>query len=250
MSADDLSIEETYELDLLQGSLSKWRSSLGLRKVYGAIYERMRQFAEEGSWLEVGSGIGVASEFLPRVVKSDIAETGHVDRVVDAYAIPQENWDAIFGLDVFHHLRQPRRFLDSAAEALKPGGRLILAEPAATPLGCIFYGLCHHEPMRKELVQPPYEFPLEADGSFANMAMATVLLAGEVDEVEAVIGPRWRRVECVHSDLLAYPFSGGFSRPQMLPTFLIAGLIAVEKKLPQWLMKRLGLRVTIVLERV
>lgn len=250
MSVDDQSVEATYALDLLRGSLSKWRSSPGLRKVYGAIYGRMRQFAKEGSWLEVGSGIGAASEFLPGVVKSDIAETGHADRVVDAYSIPQDNWDTIFGLDVFHHLRQPRRFLDSAAAALKPGGRLILAEPAATPLGCVFYGLCHHEPMRKELVKPPYEFPLEADGSFANMAMATVLLSGEVEEVEAIIGPNWRRVECMHSDLLAYPFSGGFSRPQMLPTSIIAALIAVEKKLPQWLMKRIGLRVTVVLERV
>ncbi len=242
--------EATYQLSLLQGSLAKWQQSPGLRAVYAAIYERMRQHATGRQWLEIGSGIGVAHEFLPGVVTSDVTDTGHVDRVVDAYAIPSEGWDTIFALDVFHHLRLPQRFLASAAAALEPGGRLILAEPAATAFGRLFYGMFHHEPMRKACIQPPYEFPLEADGSFANMAMASVLLAPEEGPVEAICGSAWRRTACVYSDLIAYPFTGGFSRPQLLPTSCIRGMLAGEQRLPQAWMKRLGLRVTIVLERV
>jgi SAM-dependent methyltransferase len=242
--------EETYQLSLLQGSQAKWEHSPGLRAIYASIYQRMRTYATGTHWLELGSGIGVAREFLPGVVTSDLANTGYVDREVDAYAIPCEGWTSIFALDVFHHLRQPQRLLDAAAAALEPGGRLILVEPAATPFGQLFYRICHHEPMRSDWVQPPYEFPLEADGSFANMAMASTMLAGKQGPLEAVCGSSWKRVALSYHDCLAYPLTGGFSRPQLLPTACLKGLLALEQRLPQWLMRRLALRVTVVLERV
>lgn len=250
MNIDDHIVDETYPLELLEGSRNKWADSPGLRTVYAALYARMRAYAVGAHWLELGSGIGVAREFLPGVVTSDIADTGYVDREVNAYAIPSEGWTTIFALDVFHHLRQPQRLLDAAAAALEPGGRLILAEPAATPFGRLFYGMCHHEPMRPQLVQAPYEFPIEADGSFANMAMASVLLAGPDGPVESLCGSAWKRVAVVYSDWMAYPLTGGFSRPQLLPTLCLKGLLDLEQRLPQWLMRRLGLRVTVVLERV
>lgn len=249
MSVEKQEGEATYPLDLLAGSRSKWSQSTGLRTVYASIYRRMGQAAVGTRWLELGSGIGVAREFLPGVVTSDVVQTEYVDCAVDAYAIPCEAWTTIFALDVFHHLRQPQAFLAAAAAALDPGGRLILAEPAATPFGRLFYRLCHHEPMRPKLVQPPYDFPLEADGSFANMAMASVLLAGKPGPVEAVCGPEWKRIAVDYHDWLAYPLTGGFSQPQLLPTFCLKALLALEQCWPQWLMRWLGLRVTVVLER-
>lgn len=250
MSAENIVKEETYELSLLQASLNKWRRSRGLRLAYASIYKRMREFSKGDQWLELGSGIGTAREFLAGVQTSDIADTGYVERVIDAYAIPAEGWTTIFALDVFHHLRQPERFLNAAAAALEPGGRLILTEPAASPFGLLFYRLFHHEPIRPGLVKPPYEFPLDEDGGFANMAMASVLLARPEGPVEEVCGAAWRRVACVHSDWLAYPLTGGFSRPQLLPTVLLKGFLGLEARLPQFLLRWLGLRVTVVLERI
>jgi SAM-dependent methyltransferase len=240
----------TYDLSLLDRSAAKWRASPALRTVYGDIFGAMRRALVPGSVLEIGSGIGVSREYFPGLVASDVAVTPYVDRAVSAYAIPPEGWGNIIAMDVLHHLQEPLRFLESAAAGLAPGGRLVLAEPAGTPGGRLFYRLFHREPCRPAEVQPPYRFAADATGEFANMGMAQALFGHARPEVDACLRAcGLRRVSVHYRDGLAYMATGGFSRPALLPAPVLRGLLAVERILPQALLRFLALRMIIVLEK-
>ena len=240
----------TYDLSLLDRSLAKWKSSPALRAVYADIFAEMRRQLAPGRILEVGGGIGMARDYFPGLVTSDIVTTPFVDRAVSAYAIPCESWGNIIATDTLHHLQEPLRFLASAACALVPGGRIILAEPAGTAWGRIFYSWFHHEPCRPEVVQPPFRFAVAADGSFANMGIAHVLFGRERNGVSADLEKHGLRIVRVHyRDLLAYPATGGFSHSAFLPAALLRGLMAIEGVMPQLLLRFLALRIIIVMEK-
>ena len=51
-------------------------------------------------------------------------------------------------VDVLHHIEFPGMFFREASRALRPGGRLIMVEPAITWGSTLFFRLLHHEPVR------------------------------------------------------------------------------------------------------
>ena len=52
-----------------------------------------------------------------------------------------------------------------------------------------------------------------------------------------------------YRDVLAYPATGGFSRRSLLPAGLVRALLAAEGALPQPVLRRLGLRMLVVIEK-
>jgi len=246
--------EITYDLSLLEQSLRAWEASPALRAVYADIYQAIGVSCSEGPTLEIGSGIGVSREFIPKVVTSDVVQTPYVDLEMSAYDIkPPETgcWANIFAIDVLHHLMTPLQFLQSAASALAPGGRLILVEPAATMGGCLFYRLFHPEPVEPRKIVPPFAFqPNGPAGEFANMGMGVALFKTHQVEMRRLLAEMGLICEFVeYRDLLAYPATGGYSKPQLLPTGGIRCLLSIEKRLPQALLRHLGLRMRIVLRQ-
>ncbi len=241
---------QTYDLSLLNRSLEKWRNSAALRAVYASIFGEMRAHLVGGSILEIGSGIGMAHAYFPELVTSDIVATEFVDRAISAYAIPAERWNNIIAIDMLHHLQEPLRFLESAAKALVPGGRIVLAEPAGTWWGCHFYRWFHHEPCRSNEVQPPFSFKTDPDGGFANMGIGFALFNREREAMVATLKQyQLDLISVRYRDLLAYPATGGFSRSALLPASILRALLAVEQILPQFVMRHLGLRMIVVLEK-
>lgn len=241
---------QTYDLTLLDRSSAKWNSSSSLRAVYADIFDEMRRGLVPGSVLEIGSGIGMARDYFPGLVTSDVVATRFVDRAVSAYAVPCEGWNNIIAIDMLHHLETPLDFLKSAAAALAPGGRLVLAEPAGTWGGRIFYKLFHHEPCEPAEVHPPFQFAASADGAFANMGIAHALFGRERAAVMTDLekhGLTLARIS--YRDLMAYPATGGFSHSALLPPTALRGMLVIERCLPQWVLRFLALRMIIVLQK-
>ena len=242
--------EQTYDLSHLERSHAKWRDSAALRAVYQDIFAAMRAACVPGPTLELGSGIGVSREFYPDWVASDVVATPYVDRAVSAYEIPAKQWGNIVAFDVFHHLCEPLRFLASAAAALRPGGRIVLAEPAGTWGGRNFYRLVHPEPCVPDAVVAPFVFSPEADGLFANMGMAHAMFGRQRPELEPRLRELGLRVVSVqYRDVVAYPATGGFSKPALLPASLLKGLLRLESLVPQLVLRRIALRMIVTLER-
>lgn len=226
--------------------------SSGLRLVYRSIFAELMKYAGNGTVLDIGAGVGFLKIDHPNVTTSDVVKTPFVDCAVSAYDIEASGclWDAIVAMDVLHHLREPLRFLASASRSLKPGGRIVLIEPAATAFGRWFYRRFHHEPCLPGQLAAPYRFEADdADGNFANMGMGWALFQRDRDAMEKQLEGMGLTVRSVfYRDLFAYPATGGLSHRQFLPTWVLKGFLGVERVLPQWVLRRTGLRMLIVLE--
>jgi len=120
------------------------RSSPFLNRLYRANYRRFRDAlrgAPAGPVLEVGSGAGFLGEVVPGVITTDVVPAPGVARVMSAGKIemPDASLAGIVMLNVFHHLSDPGAFLREAHRVLLPGGRLVMIEPAHTPLWSRLY---------------------------------------------------------------------------------------------------------------
>ncbi len=200
--------------------------------------------------LEMGSGIGAIKAVLPKCQTSDIFPNPWLDRVESAYAINCGD-GALSGLvlfDVWHHLEYPTVALREFSRALRPGGRVVLFEPAMGALGRLVYGAFHHEPLglRKEIDwtvpedKPPLRY-YAAQGNawrmFFHRAMpshtATPLTLRDVRTYSA----------------LSYVASGGFSKPQLYPRALLPFMRGIEHLLDS-APRLFATRLLVVLERV
>lgn len=246
--------DETYDLRLLERSHAKWKRSPALRAYYESVYRQMAAFAAPGPALEVGSGCGFICDFIPEVVTTDVCATRFVPRAASAYALEAVAggpWSTIYLLDVLHHLREPMRFFDSAARALRSGGRIVLMEPAATALGRVFYRMFHHEPIEPAGVGQPYIFgSSESSPEFANMGIGWAMFGRDREHVQQMLSRRGLALLTVRfRDLVSYPVTGGFSGPALLPATCVRALGGIEARLPSWLLAKTALRMLIVVER-
>jgi len=244
----------TYNLDLLRMSERSWRGNSGLRAVYYVYFRRMLEMAAPGASLELGSGIGVMKEIIPGLRTSDIQVTPYVDFAASAYEIEQTGgiWATIYAMDMLHHLREPLRFLRSASCALKPGGRVILLEPAATFGGRCFYRLFHHEPIQPQRLHAPYVFPADdAQGAFANMGMGWALFQRDRKALSSSLASmNLKVVHCEYLGGISYSLTGGFSRRALASESVIRFVIRCESWLPSWWWRIFGLRMLVVLEKI
>jgi len=85
--------------------------------------------------------------FAPAVVSTDILPARWLKALADAQRLPfaAASFDNIAMFDVLHHLDRPRMFLQEAV--LRRGGRIVMVEPAITPLSGLLYRNFHPEPV-------------------------------------------------------------------------------------------------------
>ncbi len=109
--------------------------------------------------LDIGcGGTWVAAAFLPKgrqVISMDISsinpakalekypQENHAAIIADAFNLPfkNESLDCIIASEVIEHVINPRKFVESVLQKLKPGGKLILMTPYNEK---IRYHLCVH----------------------------------------------------------------------------------------------------------
>lgn len=238
--------------DLLAEHRARWRAKPVLRAIYQDCYRRIiSHCAPGGRTLEIGGGTGNLKDFLAGILSTDIQFAPWLDLVADAHRLPfaAASIRNLVLFDVLHHLERPRLFLAEAARVLEPSGRVIVCEPAITPLSYPFYRLFHHEPVRLS------EDPL-ADGALSsnrdpyesNQAIPTRLFGRERARLEALV-PALKLMSCERFALLAYPLSGGFQRWSALPAPLADPLLRLERRLEPRLGPLMGFRLLGVLER-
>ena len=228
-----------------------WQNKPVLKAIYQDFYDRIVSHATSGTTLEIGGGTGNLKEYLPHVISTDIIASPWLDCVCDAQALPLENnsLSNIVAIDVLHHIERPIRFLKEALRILRPGGRIILLDPAITPLSWFFYHFIHEEPVFLKS-DPLEDGPLSPDRKpfDANQAIPT-LLFGKHREVFSSKFPGFQIVENTFMSLWTYPLSGGFKPWSIVPSFAVKPLLAIEKKIEPFLGSTLGFRLLVVLEK-
>jgi SAM-dependent methyltransferase len=136
----------------LHENLRYWQRKPLLREEYRGFYREIAARLDGlpgGPILECGSGIGNLKSALPHAITSDLFPNPWLDRQENVYHLGFENESvsAVVLVDVFHHLEFPGTVLDELARVVRPGGRVVLFEPAMGFLGRLALGLFHHEPL-------------------------------------------------------------------------------------------------------
>lgn len=230
---------------------AQWLRKPALRAVYEDIYVRLSDLCNDGTTLEVGGGSGNLKAYRPDVISSDIAWWPWLDLVADAQRLPiaAGSLDNIVLFDVLHHLEFPMLFLREAARVLRPGGRLVMAEPAITMVSGPFYQRFHREPVMMGVDPFAEGRPCAGRDPFtANQALPTLLFSRFSAKLQARL-PELVLRETDWISLFAYPLTGGFNQWSLIPGAWVRPLLRLEDALPCWLRKRLGFRMIVCLEK-
>lgn len=228
-----------------------WRDKPALRAIYRAYYQRIFERCRPGRTLEIGGGSGNLKSFMRSVISTDILPAPWLDAVADAQRLPfaSGSFDNLVLFDVLHHVERPRLFLDEATRVLQSGGRIVLVEPAITPVSGFFYRHFHPEPVVLS-ANPFADGPLDParDPYEANQAIPTILFYRKRARFEAEF-PALRLIEVRRLALFTYPLSGGFRRWCLLPERCVQRFLRVEEWLEPVLGRFMAFRMIIVIER-
>lgn len=116
-----------------------------LHRLYVDFYRTIEQWLPQGLTkrvVKLGSGGGFIKEVTPEIITSDVVPVTGLDMCFSALEMPfgDASVDAFCMMDVLHHRPDVRRFLAEADRCLRPGGRIVMIEPANTAWGRFVHG--------------------------------------------------------------------------------------------------------------
>ena len=228
-----------------------WQRKPVLRAVYEDIYRRILESCAPGPILEIGGGCGNFKSFAPGTITTDILPAPWLDVVGDAQRLPfaDSTFANVAMVDVLHHIEYPIRALTEFARVLRDGGRLVMCEPAITPLSGVFYRMFHEEPV--DMSADPLttgEISSDKNPYDSNQAIPT-LLAGRYRSEVARRLPELRLIALERFAFIAYPLSGGFQPWCLLPEWAVRPLLTVEWSLRKAIGPVAGFRMLTVHEK-
>jgi SAM-dependent methyltransferase len=235
----------------LEGYRDVWERKPVLRLIYDDFYDRLAVACRPGRTIEIGGGIGNLKRRLGDVVATDIQSAPWLDCVTDAQRLPFAAGCAanIVMVDVLHHLEFPVVFFREAARVLRPGGRVLMVEPAITWGSSLFYRLLHHEPVRTsaEVLMDGTPDP-KRDPYDSNQAIPTLLATRDRERFHRLF-PALRIASVEWFSLAAYPLSGGFKPWSLISAGLARHMLALERALEPAVGRFTAFRMMLVVEK-
>jgi SAM-dependent methyltransferase len=237
--------------DRLQKYRDVWDKKPLLRRVYNDIYDRIVLACIDGATVEIGGGIGQFKARFPNVITTDIQFARWLDVVVDAQKLPfaENSLANIVMVDALHHIEYPILFLREAERVLRPGGRLVMAEPAITWGSALFYRLFHQEPVRMNVDPLSVGSPdIDRNPYHSNQAIPTLLVLQERARLAQLV-PSLSIIRTEWFSFLVYPLSGGFKSWSLLPEGIGRFILAIEKILEPALGQFLAFRLLTIMTK-
>ena len=238
--------------EVLHGYLDIWERKPVLRMIYNDFYDRIVAECVPGVTVEIGGGIGNLKHRLPHVIATDIQFADWLDCVADAQHLPFPDGTAanIVMVDVLHHIEFPVHFFREAARVLRPGGRIIMVEPAITWGSKLFYRLLHQEPVRMSSdpltvgVPDPQRDPYDS-----NQAIPTLIATRDRHRFEGSF-PNLRIARVVWFSFITYPLSGGFKSWSLIPRRLAVHVLRFERSIEGTIGRFGAFRMMLIVEKV
>jgi len=229
-----------------------WERKPVLRAIYDDFYDRIAAACVPGAAIEIGGGIGNLKRRVGGVIATDIQFAPWLDAVADAQQLPFASGSAgnIVMIDVLHHLEFPAVFFRETLRVLRPGGRIIMVEPAITWGSSLFYRLLHHEPVRMSADSLGDGMPdPQRDPYDSNQAIPTLLATRDRARFHALF-PELRIVRVDWFSFVAYAFSGGFKSWSLISERVARYLLRAERPIEPALGRFGAFRVMLVIEKV
>jgi SAM-dependent methyltransferase len=227
----------TASLDLDDPSTTQLRRQIiaskpFLRAIYDECYSTLAAALPSGGGevLELGSGAGYCSQFIPSLIASEVFPCPGVQIVANAAQLPfaADSFRAIVMTNVLHHLPNVRAFLAEASRCLRSGGKILMIEPWITPWSRFIYTHFHHEPLDPDA--PDWTFPSTGPLSGANCALPWILF--ERDRAKFASEFPQFTIETVRPFLpFRYLVSGGVAMRSLMPGFTHSAWAALERAL-------------------
>ncbi len=222
-----------------------------LKRIYIDFYNRFKETAKDlppdALIVELGSGGGFIKDLMPNVITSDILALEGVDRRFLALNMPFKDGtvDAFFMIDVLHHAGDAAVFFKEINRCLKPGGKILMIEPANTLWSRFIHRNFHHEPFDTE-----GSWAVGRGGALsgANAALAWIIFYRDRHKFDREF-PALKITGLENHTPLRYLVSGGLSFRQLLPSFTYNAVKGVEGLLGP-LNGRLGMFLTARIEKI
>ncbi len=205
-----------------------------LRELYEewyAIFSKEIKQLPKGTIIELGSGGGFLKKTEPKVVCTDIIDLPYNDMTFSALSMPfkDNTLSGILMIDTFHHIPDSEQFLKEAERVLVTGGKMVLIEPANSLWGRFIYKNFHHEAFD---TNGPWSIPPSGPLSGANGALPWIVFERDKAVFETKF-PNLMIESIEYRNPLVYLVSGGVSRKQFLPDFLMPAIQWLDSLLPR-----------------
>ena len=237
--------------DLLRRHFEIWDEKPVLRIIYNDFYDRIAAVCVPGITVEIGGGIGNLKERLTQVFATDIQFASWLDCVADAQRLPFAAGSVanIIMVDVLHHIEFPVSFFREGLRVLRPGGRLIMVEPAITWGSTLFYRVFHQEPvrMRTDALADGVPDP-NRDPYSANQAIPTLLATRDRDRFHRLF-PDLGITRVDWFSFAAYPLSGGFKAWSLVSERITRRMLAIERALEPRFGRLIAFRMMLIVEK-
>jgi SAM-dependent methyltransferase len=152
-------------------------------------------------------------------------------------------------VDVLHHIEFPAGFFREAQRVLRPGGRLVMIEPAITWGSTAFYRLFHQEPVDMSADPLAGGSPTRARDPYgSNQAIPTLIATRERDRFQATF-PDLHISRIDWFSLAVYPLSGGFKDWSLISARLARHVLRIERSVEPIVGRLLAFRMMLVIEK-
>ena len=228
----DLAIDDPRSTERRRGIIQNNRF---LWKIYDEWYRLISAGIPQGDGriLELGSGAGFLSQYLPQAITSEVFPCPDIHVVLDARTLPfpSASLKSIVMVDVLHHIPDNRAFLAEAERCLRPGGSIVMIEPWVSTWSRLIYTRLHHEPFQPDAKD--WTFPSTGPLSGANGALPWIIFQRDRRAFEAEF--RDLEIQEVRPFMpLRYLVSGGVSMRPLMPGAAFGAWRMLESGLCQW----------------
>jgi SAM-dependent methyltransferase len=231
--------------------LTVWDRKPVLRTVYNDFYDRIVSVCVPGLTVEIGGGIGNLKQRLPNVIATDIQYARWLDCVADAQHLPLADGTVanIVMVDVLHHIEFPAVFFREVSRALRPGGRVVMVEPAITWGSTLFYRLIHHEPVRMSAdplvdgTPDPRRDPYDS-----NQAIPTLIATRDRERFSRTF-PELKIAQVDWFSFAVYPLTGGFKPWSLISPGMATRVLRLERAVERAVGPLAAFRMMLVVEK-
>lgn len=249
---EGMDVDGVNRLELHRKMLEKKRMLRETFIEFHHLFRKLdRQFLTgEGVEVELGAGVSPMRDSYPEVLATDIVDTPHLDRVINAEAmdLSVNSVRTIYGQNCFHHFPHPDQFLNELDRVLVPGGGAILLEPYYGPFATFMYKrLFRTEGFDK--TYPSWETPATGPMNGANQALSYIVFIRDRAQFELKHPTLKIAYQQPAGNYLKYLLSGGLNFRQLLPDSF-TGSIGFLEKLISPLNKWIALHHVIVIRKV